>query len=435
MYRLLNDWLAHWKDRPRRKPLLVRGARQVGKTWSLRHFGRRHFDDSHVVDLDRSPALHRIFEPDPDPHRIVAELEIVLGTRIRPGRSLLFVDEIQACPRAITALRYFHEELPELHLVAAGSLLDFALEDHSVPVGRLQVVDLQPMSFAEFLIARGLEESAQIVQAPPAPLTPAVHQHLLGELRAYLRTGGMPEAVAAYTSTGSFQEAFEVHAELVATYRMDFARYAPRADRRCLDAVLSAAARRVGQQIRYTHLTRDWSIPTVKKALELLILARVITKVPSASPAGLPLAASASAKTFKVVLCDVGLMQHLCGHDRQYRDEDLTSLHQGSVAEQFIGQELIGSQRALHYWSRPARSSSAEVDYLAEVEGCVMPIEVKSSSAGRLRSLKMLLEQHPACPYGLVLSTAPYHEIPAKRLIFAPLWSACAATGGPRLSR
>ena len=257
MKRLFGAWLERWMNRSRRKPLLIRGARQVGKTWSVRHLGARCFDDTLVVDLDRTPRFHELFAHDLDPRRIVSELELLAGARIVPGRTLLFLDEIQACPKALSALRYFHEELPELHVVAAGSLLDFALGDHAVPVGRLQVVDLQPMCFAEFLWARGQDAAAELVLAPPGPLSPAVQAPLLAELRGSLRVGGMPEAVATYVETGSYREALEVQAEIVATSRMDFAKYAPRADRLCLDAVLHATARRVGQQIKYTHLTQN----------------------------------------------------------------------------------------------------------------------------------------------------------------------------------
>ena len=437
MNRLVTDKLIAWKNQVRRKPLIIRGARQVGKTWSVVDFGRRHFEGAvHVVDLEKHPEWHRIFAGDLVARSMLSELEIFLNARIVPGKDLLFIDEIQSCPRALTALRYLYEESPELHVIAAGSLLEFAVRDISFPVGRVQFLEMHPMSFAEFLMATGKDRAADIVLSPPDRQPDSVHAMLLEEVRRYMFVGGMPECVATYAETGRMRDAFEVQAELVNAYREDFAKYAPHSDKRCLNAVLSATARNVGRQIKYTRLAEGFSNPTIKKAFDLLCMARVIRKVRAASPSGLPLGATASERKFKALMVDIGLMQYLCGLpvEVEYARTDLLAIHQGAMAEQFVGQELVAAgQPELHYWAREARNSSAEVDFLAVVRGEIHPVEVKAGPAGRLRSLHLLLETCPNCPSGYVFSTASQAELSEQQLIFLPLYGAFGAASAPDL--
>lgn len=434
MRRHVTEDLLRWSDSPRRKPLVVRGARQVGKTWAVSDFGRERFAAVHTVDLERRRDLHRVFDGDLDPRRILRELEVLLGRRIDTGADLLFIDEIQACPRALVALRYFFEDLPDLHVVAAGSLLEFAVGELSFPVGRVQFLNVYPLTLREFLLALGDEVGAEAVSGAPSTHSDVVHEHLLERVRQYLFVGGMPEAVAAYTATASMQEAFAVQDELAVAYREDFGKYAGRADKDCLDAVLTGVARSVGNQIKYTRLAEGFDSRAVKRAFDLLSRAQVVRAVRAASPAGLPLAASASQKRFKAVMLDVGLMQRLSGlrADVEYARSDLLQVFHGALAEQFVGQELAAATGGdLHYWAREERSSSAEVDYLVEAGGRVMPIEVKAGPAGRLRSLRMLLEQYPQAAPGVVVSAGAYAMLPEQRLVFAPLYSAGAVTGGP----
>lgn len=432
MRRLIEGQLEAWRIRRRRKPLLVRGARQVGKTFSVTRFGETSFDNLVVVNLERDRALHAVFQPDLDPTRIVKELELSLNKRIRAGSTLLFLDEIQGCPKALAALKYFREEVPELHVAAAGSLLEFALGSESFPVGQVNILEMYPMTFAEFLWAGGADESSAFVQKGPTTTSQAVHESLLTRLRDYLMVGGMPEAVSAFADNHSIAEAREVHSELVETYRQDFAKYAPRSDKGCLDDVLYAVARSVGSQIKYSRLSSRFSQPTARKAFELLCTARLTWRVSHASPAGLPLVAPESAKVFKAVLVDVGILHTLCGMPLATfpGTSDLLSVYRGAIAEQFVGQEMLAAQGTLNYWSRRARGSSAEVDYLVALDGQVYPVEVKSGKAGKLKSMQLCLEEYPNCPRGLVLSLAPWHELPKHRLVFVPLYHAYTAASG-----
>jgi len=435
MKRFIETQLVAWKAAKRRKPLLVRGARQVGKTYSIDKFGAAQFAESVVVDLERNRAWHHIFSKDLDTSRILSELRIVLDKQIVPGKSLLFLDEIQSCPRALMALRYFYEECPDLHVIAAGSLLDFALSEASFPVGRLQFLEMHPLTFAEFLWATGKRQAAKVVLSRQEQVAPSVHEMLLEELRKYFFIGGMPESVKAYAASGDLRECFTIQRELCLSFEQDFAKYVPRADPYCLDAVFNSVARHLGQQIKYTRLAQGFSNSTIKKAFELLCKARVVKKISSTSPAGLPLGASASPKKFKALMLDIGLLQHLRGMpaDIEYSKTDLLSIHEGALAEQFVGQELLVAQDSeLYYWARQAKSSTAEVDYLIVRDGEIIPVEVKAGSSGRLKSMHLLLKSFHNCPHGLVFSTALHAELPDQRLIFKPLYHAFSAAQPPR---
>ena len=431
MRRFIDDELLRWQDGKRRKPLILRGARQVGKTWSLKEFGKQRFESLALVDLERNPPLRRLFDGDLNAARICSDLEVLIRQKITPGKTLLFFDEIQACPRAITALRYFYEEMPELHVVAAGSLLEFALKEASFPVGRIQFLNLYPLCFAEYLEAIGNPAAAIAVLGNPAEISLAVHELLRDELKRYFFIGGMPAAVEAYRENCSLQDAFEVQGEIAESYRMDFVKYTPQVDRYCLDSVFTSLAQSVGQQIKYSRLGKGYGNLILKKAFDALCLAQVARRIPSVDPSGLPLGTSASAKIFKALMLDIGLMRYLSGmpDDIEYAREDLLTIYRGAMAEQFVGQEMLVSQKGkLYYWNRQAKNSSAEVDYLAVIDGKIHPIEVKSGATGSLKSLHLFLGSYPECGKALVFSDRPYSVLPEQKITFMPLYSAFAST-------
>ena len=431
MRRLITDDLIAWRDAPGRQPLLLRGARQVGKTWALTDFAAHHMPGRlHVVDFERDVSARRLFEGDLDVEAILGALEVGLGHRIEAGRDLLFLDEIQACPRAIVALRYFFEQLPELHVAAAGSLIEFALGSISFPVGRVLSMDLGPLSLVEFLWARGNEPAADAVSGEPRDLGESLHEALLAEVRDYLFVGGMPAAVAAFVRSGRISEARAAQDALAAGYRADFVKYSPRVDPACLDEVLTGVARSVGRQVTYTSLARGYSHPTVKAAFDALCRARVVHKVAAARLVGTPLGAGVTTRTRKAILVDAGLLHALTDMsvDAGLGRHDLLDIYNGALAEQFVGQELLAATgRDLYYWSRDARGSSAEVDYLVAPGGSVRGVEVKRGPAGRLRSMHLLLAEHPECAPGYVVSSGRYAELPGQGLVFLPLYFAAAA--------
>ncbi|MCK4907548.1 MAG: ATP-binding protein [Spirochaetes bacterium] len=425
MKRLIDEQLFKWKKSLRRKPLILRGGRQVGKTWSIRKFGETHFDTFAFIDLERNPDWHRIFVDNLNAQRICNDLEIVLKQRIIPGKTLLCFDEIQACPRAIMALRYFYEEMPDLHVIAAGSLLEFVMTDISMPVGRIQFLYLYPLTFIEYLMAGSNQKAVDTVLSPPCRISKVTHDFLISELRRYFFIGGMPESVKAYLETGSMQESFNVQAEICETYRWDFSKYKPHVDNQCLNTVLTMCAQSVGKQIKYSGLAEGYGNPTIKKAFHLLAQAKIIKKVPAVNPSATPLEATASHKVFKSIMIDIGLMRYLSGMsvETELAKTDLLNIFRGTMAEQFAGQEILSSQKdQLYYWSRQAKSSTAEVDFVANVDNKIFPIEVKSGASGRLKSLHLFLSTYTKSPHGIVFSERPYEVLPEQKLVFIPLY-------------
>jgi len=428
MERNITAKLLEWKNKPAHKPLIVRGARQVGKSYTITEFGEKYFEGSiHIINFEKRIDWHPIFKLNLDAIRIVNEIEVGLGKKIKPGKDLLFFDEIQECPKAIASLRYFYEQIPDLHVIAAGSLLEFALGTIPFPVGRVQLIEMYPMSFYEFLLATGNEPAAQLINKLPEKLSESIHNTLLGELKKYFFVGGMPECVMVYTQTQSLNEVFEIQANLLATFRQDFLKYTPRMDVGCLNAVLANVPQKIGQQIKYASLTEDYSNPTIKKAFDLLETARIFRKVRTASPSGLPLGSSASDKRFKAILLDIGLYASLMGISRttEIQKSNLLSIFRGAMAEQFVGQEILASTNSnLFYWNREAKSSNAETDYMIEKQGQIIPVEVKSGKGGSLKSLHLLLESYQNIHEAYVFSEAGYGQLPEQKITFIPMYFA-----------
>ncbi len=415
MKRDIERALTAWKTEEGRKPLLLRGARQVGKTFTVMKFGSENFENVLEINFERQPEMARAFE-NPDPERIVRLLEVLTGERLQPGASLLFLDEIQRCPAALTALRYFRERSPERHVLAAGSLVDFCLKapELSMPVGRVQYLHMHPLSFGEFLEAAGkatLRDYLEHVKLRDG-FEGSLHDEFTRQLKTYLLTGGMPEAVQVYLAQGSPVAVRRVHASLLQTYRDDFGKYAGQARLEHLQKVYLKAPGLVGQRFRYVNVSRDDRSRELKAALEMLENARVVTRIRATSGHGLPLEVHADEEKFKILFLDVGLMQHACGLDSRIAlADDFLSIQAGAVAEQWVGQEMLATEdpyeeRKLFFWARDSRGSLAEVDYLVPRGERAFPVEVKAGKTGRLRSLKLYLQEH-GCPLGVRFAHLP----------------------------
>ncbi|MBN2891906.1 MAG: ATP-binding protein [Bacteroidales bacterium] len=426
MKRLITNKLLAWKDKKNRKPLIIRGARQIGKSHTITEFGKKHFKNKiHIINLEQNPEYCSIFKKNFDTERIISELEIVLGNKINTGNDLLFIDEIQECPEAITSLRYFYENSPDLHVIAAGSLIEFALKDVSFPVGRVQILEMYPMNFYEFLLATENNTLAEKIISKPENLSDIILEKALDELHKYFIIGGMPECIKTYANSKSLIDVFEIQDNLISTFRQDFSKYSGHSDKRCLNSILTSISQNIGVQIKYTRLSDDFSSPTIKKAFELLETARLFSKVKASSPSGIPLGANASEKIFKAVFLDIGLLSRLNGYSvgLPLNKKNISATFSGMMAEQFVGQELLSAgHKELFYWSRSQKSSKAETDYLTEQEGKIIPIEVKSCSAGRLRSLHLLLETFKNIEIAYVFSENNFSVLPEQKLIFAPLF-------------
>ncbi len=427
MKRLINAKLIKWANSPQRKPLLLRGARQVGKTYSVKQFGEKNIDgELHLIDFEKHPEWHSIFNKNLDLIRIISELELVLDRTIDIKKDLLFLDEIQSCPRALMSLRYFYEEMPHLKVIAAGSLLEFAFTKVSFPVGRVQTMTMHPMNFIEFLYAVGKELLAEKLRTGEIEFSETLHAILLNELKRYFFIGGMPEVVNSFVQSGKMRTAFEIQKDLILTFRNDFSKYTNLADTRCLDSVLFSCARFVGKQIKYSKLAEGYSTHTIKKAFDLLCKANILYKILSVSQVGIPLGAVSSPKKFKALFLDIGLLQNFAGMsvDFEYQKINLLSIYNGAMAEQFVGQELLShGTQYLYYWARNSKSSTAELDYLIEVQEKILPIEVKSGSSGRLKSMHLFLDTYPDIKTGYVLQDNKVSEIESQKLKFLPLYA------------
>ncbi len=407
MKRLAESPLATWAAQPGRKPLVLRGARQTGKTWLIKHLAEQFQGDLAYVNLERDPDLAPCFAPN-DPRAVLALLEIRLRRAIAPGRTLLFLDEIQTAPEILAKLRWFHEELPDLHLIAAGSLLDFALADPacSMPMGRITYGHLEPMSFAEFLLACGEDRLLLAIQActPTAKLPAILHPKAMELVRTYTLVGGMPAAVKTWLDTRSFAAVSELHRDLLQTLRDDFAKYSTRAPLKVntgrLGKVFAALPRLVGRKFMPSAVDREEKSRELKDAFQLLALARVLTPVLRTRANGIPLGAEVDERHQKVCLLDVGLYATMCGVDALAVSgrQDLTLINEGQLAEQLVGQELracrpFNQEPALFTWIREARSSNAEVDYVFQAGGRIVPVEVKAGATGALRSLHRMVAE------------------------------------------
>ncbi len=406
--------------------MLLRGARQVGKTWLVEKLAQEKFENYVKVDFEEDSQILSLFEGALNPQQICIELELRTGKSILEGKTLLFFDEIQICPRAIMALRYFYEKMPGLHVIAASSLLEFAFAEISFPVGRIQLLEIHPMNFSEFLLAMNYDKAANICNEPVVKVSESTHEFLIEQLRIYLLVGGMPECIQTYLDTKSIKSAAEVQDEISKTYIWDFNKYKPRTDISCLNTVYSGIAANVGKQIKYTGLAKDYTIPTIKKAYDSLSLARITQKVKSVSRPGIPLEVFASDKKFKSLFLDIGLMNRVMGIDynETLNHKNLLAIYRGQLTEQFVGQEFATATNSqLYYWARDAKNSNAEIDYLFLRDGNFYPIEVKDGPSGRLKSLHIFREKYDP-PYSLVFNAGLRGVLKKEKIIFLPLYFA-----------
>lgn len=400
MKRTLYEDLAHWKQSKRRKPLLLRGARQTGKTFLLRQFGGREFNKIAYFDFERDPRLSSIFDADLDPHRIVSDLEIYTGIKIRAKHDLIVFDEIQASNRALASLKYFNDQAPEYHIAGAGSLLGISLsQPASFPVGKVSFLDLRPMSFLEFLEAIGKSQFAKLLDMPDeiSPFPEAIHQELIDRLREYFFVGGMPEAVRSFVEDGDAQAVQQIHNEILDSYTLDFAKHAPSRDIPKLRLIWESIPKHLGKENKkfmFSAVRRGGRAREYESALRWLEDAGLVHLCHAVTSSRTPLKHHADRNIFKVYPLDIGLMGAMVHVQPQAMiDGDAVfAEYRGALTESYFSQQQVAiGHKDLFYWR--SSGGKAEVDFLLEQQGSVVPIEVKSGVNLRSKSLKSYSNQ------------------------------------------
>ncbi len=395
--------LLEWKESERRKPLLIRGARQVGKSTAVRELGKtfRYFVE---INLEKQPDLKLLFPENIDVKKTCEKLSGVLATPIVAGETLLFIDEIQVCKEAIMALRYFKEDYPELHVIAAGSLLEFTLEElPSFGVGRIRSIYMYPFSFDEFLMAQELELTIDLKKRANSdePLAEKAHKDLISQLRTFYLVGGMPAAVTEWIETHSYIEVSRVHNDIIDTYNDDFSKYKKRVSPVLLRQVLRSVALQVGKKFICSQASRDTKSTVVKEALHLLSLAGLVIPVVHTDANGVPLGAQENANFTKYLFFDLGIMQTMLGIPATdvLMASEVDFVNKGGSSEMFAGLEMqkysdcfIKSE--MHYWENQSKGSQAEIDYVGVRNSIVLPIEVKAGTQGSMQSLWIFMRGH-----------------------------------------
>lgn len=416
LQRDIDKFLLEWKNDLRRKPLLLRGARQVGKSSSVKEFSKK-FDYFLEVNFEENRDIHEIFAGNLSPENICKNLSLIYDTPIIPGRTLVFFDEIQSCIPAISSIRFFYEKMPDLHLIAAGSLLEFALEElPSFGVGRIRSLFLYPISFNEFLIALGLHSLLEAMKEAnvKSPLSGPVHHKLLVLLKEFLIIGGMPEVVAKYVENNDLRECQAVLDDLIISLQADFTKYKQRIPSIRVQKVFESIIHQSGKKFVYSNSVENTNHKQIQEVVEILILAHLVIPVTHSSANGLPIGAEANSKKRKLMLFDNGVAQRILNLQLSniLLSTDFEAVNKDGIAEQYVGLELIKNAspfqpQQLYYWHREARNSNAEVDYIIQTGDKIIPLEVKSGIKGKMHSLRLFLKEKKS-RYGIRTSMENY---------------------------
>ena len=409
LQRKIDAELLRWKNSEHRKVILLRGARQVGKSSAVRELGKT-FEHFVEINLEKQPQLKAVFETDLVVERIAKELSFELRTPIIPGKTLFFIDEIQDCIPAISALRYFYEDMPELHVIAAGSLFEFALEKlPSFGVGRIRSLFMYPFCYDEFIRAMGFTMLADELKkySHEKPLSEALHDKCKRLLIEFMLIGGMPEVVAKYVDSGSLLDCQEILEDITQAFYNDFAKYKQRANVSLLKEVFGAVIEQTGGKFTYSKASKTGNHLQIKECMELLEMAGLIYPVTHTAANGLPLPAEQNIKFRKYLIFDAGIYQRFLKLNLggSFNPENIEQVNKGAFAELLAGLEImkaapINFPLSLHYWQREKKGSNAEVDYLVQQGENIVPVEVKANTKGSMQSMYQFLSEK-GYPYGI----------------------------------
>lgn len=429
MDRTLMAKLIAWKDKPRRKPLILNGARQVGKTWLLKEFGRTRFSNVAYINLDHNAVMREQFELGYDIPRLISAFQFETSEHIAEGETLIILDEIQECPRALTSLKYFCEEAPGYAIAAAGSLLGITIHDGTgYPVGKVETLDLHPMGFTEFLLATGNGNLAKLIAIDDPVMIDSFSSKLIPLLRQYYYVGGMPEAVAAFLERGMLEDVREVQNDILRGYERDISKHLSRTEAEHAIAAWESIPQHLGRENKkfvFGHIAKGARARNYQSGITWLEQAGLVTRVRRVTKPGLPLRSYADDSAFKLFLLDVGLLAAMAGLDKRtvIGGSSIFEEFKGALTEQYVCQQLI-SERGLapYYWS--AENSTGELDFLVQDGSRVAAIEVKAEENLRARSLRAFKDKHPDIT-ALRFSMSGFREQDWMRNI--PLYAACNA--------
>lgn len=401
MRRVIEERLIEWKDKSNRKPILIYGARQVGKTWLMKTIAKNHFTDYVYINFEKEIEYKTIFESSLVPDKIIKSIEILSGKKITIGKTVLLFDEIQEAENGLTSLKYFNEDLSKLHIVAAGSLLGIALKQESFPVGQVEFLNLRPLSFTEFLLATQNEDMVELLIKNDWETMKMVKQKYLQLLRHYYFVGGMPEVVQVYLdSNQDFEAIRSVHNNILQAYEQDFAKHAPAQVipkiRMVWDTLVSQLAKE-NKKFIYGVVKQGGRAKEFEQALNWLEDYGLIHKIYSINKASFPLSSYMDLKSFKVYLLDVGLLGAKANLSSKsiIEKEVLFKEFKGALTEQFVLQELTSIlDQKVYYWIN--NTGNAELDFIFENNQKIIPLEVKAAENLKAKSLKTFHEKHPA---------------------------------------
>ncbi len=398
MYRMAIEKLLKWKESKRRKPLIIEGARQVGKTWLMKEFGRQAYADTVYINFDSNSRMAELFASDLDTDRLLMGLELYAGRKINSDNTLLIFDEVQEVPRALTSLKYFYENAPQYHIVCAGSLLGIALhQGTSFPVGKVDFLKLYPLSFKEYLMAVGKERFAELLNRQDYQMIAGFRQTYTDALKHYYFVGGMPEAVQSFAENKDFNEVRAVQKRILSAYEQDFSKHAPNEMvpkiRMLWNSIPSQLAKE-NKKFIYGLLRKGARAKEYETAIMWLSDCGLVHKVSRVNAAGIPLKAYEDLKAFKLFLVDVGLLGCMAGlHQRILLDgNDLFTEFKGALTEQYVCQQLKTIEDLGVYYYTNDRGS-CEVDFIVDTGERIIPVEVKAEMNLRAKSLKVYQEK------------------------------------------
>ncbi len=393
MQRELLQFLVKWKTKDDRKPLIIRGARQVGKTWLMKEFGKKHYQNIAYVNFETALSLHHIFESGFDVEKLLMALNIETNADIIPGETLIILDEIQECEAAITSLKYFQENANQYHIVAAGSLLGVASKkNRSFPVGKVDFLDLHPLNFSEFLLAVNEPQLLDLLQKKDWRLITAFKSKYIDLLKQYYYVGGMPEVVITFVNQKNFKKVREKQLNILTAYEQDFSKHAPNEIVPRIRLVWQSLPTQLAKENRkfiYGNLKKGARAREFELAIEWLINAGIFHKVNRCNKPGMPLIAYTVLSDFKLFMLDVGLLAAMGNLDMHtlISQQSLFEEFKGALTEQYVLQQLKSiDQLPIYYWS--AEKATAEIDFLIQYQNSIIPIEVKASENLKAKSLK-----------------------------------------------